>query len=241
MRPPRRSTCRRRRTSATSSSTGRAASDRDGTGMNGRLYRSRDERMLAGVAGGIAEWLDIDPAIVRLGWVIAAVLTQGLAVLVYVAMVFVIPEEPWAPSTPFGSAPTPGGAPTPPVTGARAPGTEPADHPASAASTPATTPIPAWQPGADDWREARRREREARRTARRGARGARGEDGPGRGVVVLGALLVAAGIYFLVRDYLPPIRWDVVWPAALVLLGILLIVRALDLGGHGSPPASPSP
>ena len=43
------------------------------------------------------------------------------------------------------------------------------------------------------------------------------------------------------RDYLPPIRWDVVWPAALVLLGILLIVRALDLGGRGSPPASPSP
>jgi phage shock protein PspC (stress-responsive transcriptional regulator) len=209
--------------------------------MNGRLYRSRDERMLAGVAGGIADWLDIDPAIVRLGWVIAVVLTQGLAVLVYIAMVFVIPEEPWAPSTPFGSVPAPGGGAAPPATGAPAPGTGPADHPASAPSTPATTPIPAWQPGADDWREARRQEREARRAARREGRGARGEDGPGRGVVVLGVLLVAAGVYFLVRDYLPPIRWDVLWPAALVLLGIVLIVRALDLGGRGSPPASPSP
>jgi phage shock protein C len=211
--------------------------------MTGRLYRSRDERMLAGVAGGIAEWLDIDPAIVRLGWVIAAFLTQGLAIAVYVALVIVVPEEPWEPSATFPSSPGAPGPDSPAAAGAGSPQATvgEAGSPTSAGSAPATAPLPAWQPGADDWRAARRREREARRAARRQAPAAGDREGPGRGVVVLGALLIAAGVYFLVRDYLPPIRWDFIWPAALVLLGILLIVRSLDLGGRGSPPASPNP
>ena len=34
--------------------------------MDDRLYRSRDERMIAGVAGGLAERLDLDPSLVRI-------------------------------------------------------------------------------------------------------------------------------------------------------------------------------
>lgn len=37
--------------------------------MNKRLYRSTHDRMLAGVCGGIAEYFQIDPTLVRLGWV----------------------------------------------------------------------------------------------------------------------------------------------------------------------------
>lgn len=37
--------------------------------MNKRLYRSAHDRMLAGVCGGIAEYFQIDPTLVRLGWV----------------------------------------------------------------------------------------------------------------------------------------------------------------------------
>jgi phage shock protein C len=59
-----------------------------------RLYRSRDDRMLAGVAGGLAENWKIDPSLVRIVWALLMVLTGGLAFLVYVVMAIVVPERP---------------------------------------------------------------------------------------------------------------------------------------------------
>ena len=60
--------------------------------MNERLYRSRDDRMLAGVAGGLAEIWGADPSLVRIVWALLVVLTGGLALLVYVIMAIVVPE-----------------------------------------------------------------------------------------------------------------------------------------------------
>ena len=48
-----------------------------------RLYRSRDNRMICGVAAGVAAYLDVDPTIVRLIWVVA-----------YGAGWLLIPDEP---------------------------------------------------------------------------------------------------------------------------------------------------
>jgi phage shock protein C len=59
-----------------------------------RLYRSPDDRMLAGVAGGLAEMLDIDPSIIRIVWAVLISLTGGLALLVYIVMAIVVPERP---------------------------------------------------------------------------------------------------------------------------------------------------
>ena len=42
--------------------------------MSKRLYRSNRNRMLCGVCGGIAEYFDIDPALVRLGWIVFCIL-----------------------------------------------------------------------------------------------------------------------------------------------------------------------
>jgi phage shock protein PspC (stress-responsive transcriptional regulator) len=50
--------------------------------------------MIGGVAGGIAESLRIDPTIVRVVWVLLAFATQGLLVLVYFVLLFLIPEAP---------------------------------------------------------------------------------------------------------------------------------------------------
>jgi phage shock protein C len=61
--------------------------------MRDRLYRSRDERVLFGVAGGVAEWLDVDPALVRIVFALL-VLTAGFGLLLYIIMAIVIPEEP---------------------------------------------------------------------------------------------------------------------------------------------------
>ncbi|MGI9148174.1 MAG: PspC domain-containing protein [Chloroflexota bacterium] len=58
-----------------------------------RLVRSRRERMWAGVAGGMAEYFDLDPALVRLLWVAAAVVSGGLAVPVYILAWVILPRD----------------------------------------------------------------------------------------------------------------------------------------------------
>ncbi len=58
-----------------------------------RLYRSRNDRMIAGVAGGLGEYLGMDPTIVRILFVVFA-LGAGTGVLAYLIMALIIPEEP---------------------------------------------------------------------------------------------------------------------------------------------------
>lgn len=57
-----------------------------------RLYRSRKERMIWGVAGGLAEYLDIDPVLVRIGFVLLT-FANGVGLLLYVLMAIVVPSE----------------------------------------------------------------------------------------------------------------------------------------------------
>ncbi len=59
-----------------------------------KLYLSSDNKMLSGVCGGIAEYFDADPTLVRLGWVIASIMT-GLfpGLLGYIIAAVVIPEK----------------------------------------------------------------------------------------------------------------------------------------------------
>jgi phage shock protein PspC (stress-responsive transcriptional regulator) len=59
-----------------------------------RLYRSRD-RQLAGVAGGMAEYLNIDPTVARVLWILAAIFTGGLVILAYIVLAIITPENPY--------------------------------------------------------------------------------------------------------------------------------------------------
>ena len=61
-----------------------------------RLYRSRDDRMLAGVCGGLGVYLGIDPTIIRILFVLAAIAGVGGGLLVYLVLALVVPEEPLA-------------------------------------------------------------------------------------------------------------------------------------------------
>jgi phage shock protein C len=61
-----------------------------------KLYRSRTNRKIAGVCGGIAEYFDIDPVVVRLSAVALLLLGAGSIALVYIIMWIVVPEEPAA-------------------------------------------------------------------------------------------------------------------------------------------------
>src|SRR5207245_5370183 len=58
-----------------------------------RLMRSTRERMWAGVAGGMAEYFEIDPSLMRLLWVAAAVVTGGLAVPAYILLWIILPRD----------------------------------------------------------------------------------------------------------------------------------------------------
>ncbi|HKZ22045.1 MAG TPA: PspC domain-containing protein [candidate division Zixibacteria bacterium] len=61
--------------------------------MNKRLYRSRKDVMIAGVCGGMAEYFDIDPVIVRLLTVLL-VFAGGAAILIYLLGWLIIPKAP---------------------------------------------------------------------------------------------------------------------------------------------------
>jgi phage shock protein C len=68
--------------------------------MKKRLHRSRTEKMIAGVCGGLAEYLDVDPTLVRVAWVFVSLLA-GVGVLLYlitwVIMPLDLPAPPGAP------------------------------------------------------------------------------------------------------------------------------------------------
>jgi phage shock protein C len=57
-----------------------------------RLHRIRSGRMLAGVAAGLADYLDVEPNLVRIGFVVLA-LMGGVAVPLYLAGWLLIPDE----------------------------------------------------------------------------------------------------------------------------------------------------
>ncbi|HEV2350662.1 MAG TPA: PspC domain-containing protein [Terriglobia bacterium] len=58
-----------------------------------RLTRSIDDKKIAGVCGGLAEYLDLDPTLVRIVWVMLA-LFVGWGVLGYLIAWMVLPEQP---------------------------------------------------------------------------------------------------------------------------------------------------
>lgn len=58
-----------------------------------KLYRSKKNRKIAGVCGGIAEYLNADPTIVRLIWVLATVLSIGVGIIGYLLAWIIIPEK----------------------------------------------------------------------------------------------------------------------------------------------------
>jgi phage shock protein C len=155
--------------------------------MPNRLYRSRRDRMLAGVAGGLAEMWGADPSLVRVLWALLVIFTGGIALIVYIVMAIVVPDEDEV----FGPDAGPGSAALT----------------ASAGVTDAT--------GA-----TRRPPRPPARTDRGGL----------PATALFGGFLVLLGAFFLVREFLPQIDFDWIWPVALVGIGVVLIASAMGRG-----------
>jgi phage shock protein C len=187
--------------------------------MTDHLYRSRDDRMLAGVAGGLAERWGADPSLVRIVWALLMIFTGGVALVVYIVMAIVVPEEDDVVPEPM------------PAGGATAQGSTQGTPAGAPSAAPGMTAAPAasyWMPGSGG-------SRAAARAARRAARRQRGDSAA---PAVIGAFLILIGGFFLARQWLPALDWDWFWPLMLIGLGVLLLVLAM--GRRPTDPGAPS-
>jgi len=185
-----------------------------------RLYRCRHDRWLAGVAGGMAEYFEIDPTVVRVLWILSAFL-GGFTILLYIILAFVMPPEPLPMSTMPGSpgepAGTSEGAPDAATQGGSTEG--PTDR---GASSTGAGGIPGWTPP-EGW--------DSRAGWQGGAwAGHRHETAPNRGTgrtgFALGVLLVVFGSIALLGSVIP--AWTAIGlgPAFILALGVALVVAA---------------
>ena len=76
---------------------GECPSDRTG-GCTGKLYRSRSDRAIAGICGGLADYLRVDPLVIRL-LTLFLILFGGLSIWIYIILWLVVPEEPQSINT----------------------------------------------------------------------------------------------------------------------------------------------
>jgi phage shock protein C len=172
-----------------------------------RLYRHPTDKVIGGVAAGLGVWMNIDPTIVRLAWVLLAIFTGGVFLVIYIVMLFVVPLPPqgWMPSPGAGTTrgvpgePTaPGGWQEPPTPSAGWP-----DAPAPSAGWPqGPAPSGGWTPPAI---------------------------GNGNAGIVGGVILVLLGAWFLIDQYVD-IDWTLLWPVLVMLAGAALIVLAARRG-----------
>jgi phage shock protein C len=163
--------------------------------MERRLYRSRTDTVLGGVASGLAKYLNTDPALVRIAWAILVLITNGAALLAHVVAWVVVPEEPEV------------GAPAAPAAPTDADGTL-IDPEAPATGVTRTESV-----------SATGSERRA--------------GGEGRAALIVGVGLIALGAWFLLRQYLPPIDWGLLWPIILIGIGGVILVTSARRRGEG--------
>jgi phage shock protein PspC (stress-responsive transcriptional regulator) len=71
-----------------------------------RFYRSKQDRWIAGVAGGLGEYFDIDPILVRLAFIFMATMGGGTGVILYIILALFVEENPYQeyPETRRGSS-----------------------------------------------------------------------------------------------------------------------------------------
>jgi len=162
-----------------------------------RLYLSRD-KMIAGVAGGIGEYFDVDPTLIRLIFVLTSV--GGVGIVLYIAGMILIPERPIYKSEPTTETEQ-----------------EAIDDLKKAAKSLAEAGGEAAQDVAETIRHSIDRLRNPQSTVETHEHGDSGK--------TLGIILIIVGGLLLVKILLPTLRWNIVLPIALIVAGVGLIIR----------------
>ncbi|WP_455139395.1 PspC domain-containing protein [Candidatus Hodarchaeum mangrovi] len=58
-----------------------------------RLYRSVNDRWIAGVCGGLGTYFNIDPILIRIGFIIISILGYGMGLIIYIVLALLVEEE----------------------------------------------------------------------------------------------------------------------------------------------------
>lgn len=59
-----------------------------------KLRRTTDDRLIAGICGGIARYFDLDPTLIRVAYVLLSILAVGFpGIIIYIILIFVIPPD----------------------------------------------------------------------------------------------------------------------------------------------------
>ena len=151
-----------------------------------RLFKSRKEKMIDGVCGGLAEYIGVDVTVVRILWIVSVFMLHGVSVIAYILAMILVPVNP--------------------------------DH-ADVKEKGEVVKSPKPEAGQTGKITAKKK---------------------GNAAIVWGALLIIVGFFFLVDRwgydfrlfspfrfrYFPFYRipWEVFWPSALILLGVIYIV-----------------
>ncbi len=158
-----------------------------------KLERSRSDRMLGGVAGGLASYFDIDSSIVRFLFVLG-VIVWGTGLWVYLVLWIILPEvsrRPFINSNPQNE-----------------PAMENDDLNFKDAGTYQKTYNESSSTGADDpykaYQEKHKRKKE-------------------NGNLFAGAILISFGVLFLLTEYIPRINFRDLWPFVLIVAGGILL------------------
>lgn len=179
--------------------------------MTKKLYRSRQDRMIGGVCGGIAEYFEIDSTLVRLAFLLV-VFAGGAGVLAYIIGWIIIPERPsssretiiYEDENDFNV--NNGG------------------NPYQNDNIKEETPVDEkkkeldqidnnnHQKSEDYFYEEEKKDNSRQR--------------------LFGIILLVLGSFFLVETWVPYIRWVRVWPLAIIALGIAIIVKGVKRDGR---------
>lgn len=157
--------------------------------MTRRLERSTTDRVIAGICGGLAEHLQVDSTLVRVVFIIAGIMSAGLFVLGYIALLFVMP-----------------------LPGQRAPAEDLFGQGGRAPAEPADASFSETVGGAEPERRTRL---------------PLDPEGDMRRQRWIGYVLLALGAIFLLSEVgaFRFVRWDVVWPIAIIGLGLYFVLR----------------
>lgn len=172
-----------------------------------RLYRSNHDRMIAGVAGGMAEYFQVDTTIIRLAWIITFFMSFGI--VAYIIAVFIIPPAPRF----SGSS--------------SSPGRSPHANAGPASSTPEPTSGAEGGSGGDTGSTSEDGRKEGLEPGTPGPSTYSEDGGEGRAVngsVFFGWLLVGVGAFFIAERYIHWWSWHRLWPIFLIALGLMLII-----------------
>ena len=194
--------------------------------MEKRLYRSRENIMIGGVCGGVAEYLDVDPTLVRIIWVLSA-FYGGIGVIAYLVCLIVVPENRsgWsaaAPAKPQQSGSTEGQGSVEQQSDSRA------QH--DAAKQPDTGVHPEANEQYIDSEDNQTGEERQTEDHHHYATG-RSSD---RNRLLAGTLLISIGGLLLFRRWFPFFDLGRYWPILLIAAGLVIIINGTKDRGESA-------